>query len=304
MELRRLRYFLAVAEELHFARAAERLHVDQSALSRAIKELEEGLGVPLFIRTTRSTQLTRAGQALLDHVPRIFTALEQARDIVTSAECGFSGLLRVALSDGVTPSRLSALLAHFREEDPDVEVKLYEVPLSQQVRGLRDDLYDVGFTMDDNVGEGIVVTPAWEDELMVVLPARHPLLAHKHVPLDEVLRYPLVQGDPSVCAGYARQIDRILCRREREPLIVQRVTSYDMALTLVSAGIALGFAGATHIASSRQPGVVARSLAGKPPTLTTYLLRRDAAPFDALARFIERVVTLGAAGEDTLGDAP
>ena len=94
MELRHLRCFLIVAEELHFARAAERLHIDQSPLSRTIKELEEELGARLFIRTTRSTQLTRAGRQLLEHVPRIFTALDQARDGVKSATNGFCGLLQ------------------------------------------------------------------------------------------------------------------------------------------------------------------------------------------------------------------
>ncbi|MEE1714496.1 LysR family transcriptional regulator, partial [Pseudomonas aeruginosa] len=82
MEFRHLRCFLAVAEELHFARAAERLHIEQSPLSRAIKELEEELGTQLFVRTTRSTRLTHAGRLFLDHVPRVFTALQQARDSV------------------------------------------------------------------------------------------------------------------------------------------------------------------------------------------------------------------------------
>ncbi len=145
MEIRHLRSFLAVAEELHFARAAGRLHIDQSPLSRTIKELEEELGARLFIRTTRNTQLTRAGRLLLEHVPRIFTALEQARDSVKSAANGFHGQLRIALSDGVTPSRLPALLARCREEDPEIEVRLFEVSAAQQVKGLQDDLYDVGF---------------------------------------------------------------------------------------------------------------------------------------------------------------
>ena len=118
MELRYLRYFLAVAEELHFARAAERLHIDQSPLSRAIKELEEELGASLFVRTTRSTQLTRAGRLFQEHVPRVLAAMEQARDSVRSAASGFHGQLRIALSDGITPSRLPALLAQCREEDP------------------------------------------------------------------------------------------------------------------------------------------------------------------------------------------
>ena len=76
MELRHLRCFLAVAEELHFARAAQRLHIEQSPLSRAIKGLEEDLGVQLFVRTTRSTRMTRAGKLLIEHVPRIFAALQ------------------------------------------------------------------------------------------------------------------------------------------------------------------------------------------------------------------------------------
>ena len=93
---------MAVAEEVHFARAAERLHIEQSPLSRAIKELEEELGVVLFARTTRSTRLTRARTLFLEHVRRVFTALEQARDSVKAAANGLYGQLRVALSDGIT----------------------------------------------------------------------------------------------------------------------------------------------------------------------------------------------------------
>ena len=218
MELRHLRYFLAVAEELHFARAAERLHIDQSPLSRAVKELQEELGARLFVRTTRSTQLTRAWRLFLELVPRVFASIEQARDSVRSAANGFHGQLRIALSDGITPSRLPALLAQCREEDPEVEVRLCEVPLAQQIRGLQDDLYDAGFSMAEHAGDGIVVTPAWEDELMVAVPARHPLLAFKKVPLEEVLRYPLTLGDPAVCEGHARQVDRFLRKLDQEPL--------------------------------------------------------------------------------------
>lgn len=292
MELRHLRCFLAVADVLHFARAAEKLHMEQSPLSRAIKELEEDLGVQLFIRTSRSTRLTLAGRLLMESAPRVFTALEQVRESVKAAANGFHGQLRIALSDGITPSRLPALLARCREEDPEIEIRLFEVPLVQQIKGLHDDLYDAGFSMADEAGDGIIVEPAWEDELMVAVPARHPVLTHKRIPLEEVLRHPLVLGDPAVCEGHARQIDRILRRQEREPLIVQRVATFDVMMTLVSAGLALGLAGAAHIASSREPGVVGRPLAGHPPMLTTYLLRRDVEPTQALARFIERLESL------------
>ena len=294
MELRHLRCFLAVAEELHFARAAEKLHIEQSPLSRTVKELEEELGVQLFIRTSRSTRLTLAGRLFLKHVPRVFTALEQARESVKSAANGFHGQLRIALSDGITPSRLPALLARCREEDPEMEIRLFEVSLAQQLKGLHDDLYDAGFSMADEVGDGIIVEPAWEEELMVAVPARHPALAYKRIPLEEVLRYPLVLGDPAVCEGHARQIDRILRKQEKEPLVVQHVATFDVMMALVSAGLALGLAGTAHIAASREPGVVGRPLAGRSPMLTTYLLRRDTEPSQALARFIERLASQGA----------
>ncbi len=185
MELRHLRCFLAVAEELHFARAAEKLHIEPSPLSRAIKELEEELGVVLFARTTRSTRLTRAGKLFLDHVPRVFAALQQARDSVKAAANGFHGQLRIALSGGITPSRLPSLLAMCRQEEPEVDIRLFEVPLSQQIKGLHDDLYDVGFAQSDKVGDGIVAAAAWSDPLMVAMPARHDLLKHKRISLGD-----------------------------------------------------------------------------------------------------------------------
>lgn len=292
MELRHLRYFLAVAEELHFARAAEKLHIEQSPLSRAIKELEEELGVVLLARTTRSTRLTRAGKLFLEHAHRVLAALDQARDSVKSAVNGFHGQLRIALSDGITPSRLPALLALCRQEEPEVELRFFEVPLSQQLKGLHDDLYDVGFAQSDEVGDGIVALPVWSDVLMVAVPARHPLLTYKRIPLDELLRYPLVLCDPQACEGHAKYVDRVLRRSDMEPLIAERSASCDLMMALVSAGFALGLAGAAHIAASREQGIVARPLASTVPPLTTFLLRPESEPSDVLERFIERVQSM------------
>ena len=303
MELRHLRYFLTVAEELHFARAAEKLHMDQSPLSRAIKDLEDELGAKLFTRTTRNIRLTHAGKVFLERVPRIFEALEQARDGAKSAASGFHGQLRISLSDGITPSRLPALLARSREEEPEVEIRLFEVPLDQQIRGLQEDLYDAGLSMADEVGDGIVTTPAWDDELMVALSLRHPLLEHRRIPLEMVLQQRLVLGDPAACQGHTRQIDRILQKRDEELQILQRVATFDVMMALVSAGLAVGLAGAAHIASSKEPGVKARQLAGTPPMLTTYLLRRDTEPSPMLTRFIQRVVTMDSAGADNVTDS-
>lgn len=289
MDLRHLRCFLAVAEELHFARAAEKLHIEQSPLSRTIKELEEDLGEQLFVRTSRSTRLTRPGKLLLEHVPRVFTALQQARDSVKAAANGFHGQLRIALSDGITSSRLPALLAMCRQEEPEVDIRLFQVPLSQQLRGLQDDLYDVGFAQSDEVGEGIAAEAIWSDPLMVAVPTRHHLLKHKRIPLDDLLQFPLVLFDPQACEGHARQVERVLRRPDREPLVAERVVSFELMMVVVSAGFALGLAGAPHIAASRELGVVARPLAGRSPMLTTYLLRRKGETSEVLFRFIERV---------------
>ena len=101
---------------------------------------------------------------------------QQARDSVKAAANGFHGQLRIALSDGITPSRLPALLALCRQEEPEVDIRLFQVPLSQQLKGLQDDLYDVGFAQSDEVSDGITAEAVWNDPLMVAVPARHHLL--------------------------------------------------------------------------------------------------------------------------------
>lgn len=289
MELRHLRCFLAVAEELHFARAAERLHMEQSPLSRAIKELEEDLGVQLFVRTTRSTRLTRAGTLFLEHVPRVFTALQQACESAKAVAAGYHGQLRIALSDSISQGRLTSLLALCREQEPDVDIRLYEVSFAQQVKGLSGDLYDAGFAQCADVEDGLISVPAWSDPIVVAVPARHPLLAHKRIPLEEVLRYPLVLCDPDACEGCSRQLARTLRAVDREPIVAEQVTSHELMITLVAAGFGLGFATEAHVSACNHPDIVTRPLAGRFPMLTTYLLRRDTEPPEQLRRFIERI---------------
>lgn len=290
MEIRHLRCFMAVAEELHFARAAERLHIEQSPLSRAIKELEEELGVRLFNRTTRTTQITRAGQVFREHVSRIFIAISQARESVRSVTAGYQGQLRIALSDSISQARLTALLARCREEEPEVEIRLFEVPLAQQIRGLMVDLYDAGFAQSSDVGEGLIAIPAWSDPLVVAIPARHPLLARKRLSLDEVLHYPLVLCDPETCEGCSRQFAKMLRTVDREPIVAERVVSHELMLTLVAAGFGLGFATEAHVSACNHPDIVTRALTGRLPELTTYLLCRIGEPSEPLHRFIGRTI--------------
>ncbi|MEN1398726.1 LysR family transcriptional regulator [Pseudomonas aeruginosa] len=291
MELRHLRCFVVLAEELHFARAAERLHIEQSPLSRTIKELEDRLGVRLFNRDRRGTHLTRAGGAFLQDVRRVFLALDQAQESAKAAAAGHFGVLRVAISDGITQPRLASLLASCRAEEPTTIIRLSEVSLAEQLRGLRDDTFDIGFARTDECGDNIVSVPLWQEALVVAVPTRHPLLAHPVIPISELLRYPLVSCHPETCEGYHRGVERILRSSDIEPNVVERVTSLSMLLTLVAAGYGVGFATVNQIDAYCIPDVVTRPLSMKNPMLTTYLLRKASDDIsEALAAFIDRAI--------------
>jgi DNA-binding transcriptional LysR family regulator len=289
VELRHLRCFIAVAEELHFARAAARLHIEQSPLSRIIKELEYRLGVQLFERTTRSTRLTWAGKVLLEEARRVFAVVDQAKASVKSAAAGYQGRIRVALSDGIPQARLSALLAQCREEEPEVDICLSEVTFTEQVKGLNNDIFDIGFAQSDQVGDGLLAEPVWFDPLVVAVPARHPLLSYRRIPLEEIVRYPLVLCDPQVCEGFWQQLQQVLSSVEAQLTIADRVATLDLMMALVAAGYGLGFSSLARIAELNNPDVVARPLAGSPAMLTTYLIRREGDPTEQLVRFIRRV---------------
>lgn len=290
MELRHLRCFIVLGEELHFTRAAERLHIEQPPLSRAIKELEDELGAVLFDRDRRGTRLTAAGAAFLQDARRLFTVLEQARENVKAIAAGMRGSLRIAVSDGAIDPWLSTFLARCRAEEPEVEIRLSEVPLVDQLRGLRSGDFMIGFAHTADVGDGVVAEPIWRDPLVVAVPARHALLAHKEVPLHELGGHPLVLCDPHVCEGYCRELARLLGPLEQRQNVIEHVSSLDMMLALVGAGYGVGFMTATKISASQRPDVVIRPLAVESAVITTYLLRSDSVDLPAsLERFIFRL---------------
>ncbi|WP_435750419.1 LysR family transcriptional regulator [Thauera sp. AutoDN2] len=288
MDLRCLRCFVAVAEELHFTRAAARLHIEQSPLSRTIRKLESDVGASLFERGGRGTHLTWAGQVLLRDARRVFAVLEQARINVKAAATGYRGMLRIALSDGIAQTRLTALLALCREEEPDVGIRLFETPFAAQVRGMRDDSFDAGFAQSDEAGEGIHCETLWSDPLVAAIPNRHPLLAFKQIPLEELLKYPLVMYHPEACHGASRQIKRILRSTDIRPNIAERAVTLELMLTLVAAGYGLGFATASQISICRHPEIVTRPLADGSARMTTFLLRPHREPSEPLQHFIDR----------------
>lgn len=291
MDIRHLRCFVAVAEELHFARAAERLHMEQSPLSRAIKDLEYDVGARLLERTTRSTRLTWAGQVFLDEARRVLVSVEQAKASARAAAAGCRGRLRIALSDGLAPTRLSALLAQCREEEPEVEIRLFEMPFAQQVKGLRGGLLDAGLAMADEVGEDLVAEPVWTDPVAVIVPARHPLLAHRRIPLGEALRYPLILCHPEAGSGCHGQLVALLKSANRPYSVAEHATSLGTLLTLVGAGYGIGFAIASQASVFQRADVVVRPLAGD-AFLTTFLLRPAADSSNFVKRFAESVASV------------
>lgn len=287
MNFRHLRCFIAVAEELHFGRAARRLHIEQSPLSRTIRKLETTLGVTLLRRTPRGVSLTSAGQVFLEDARRVMMTVEHAVARARAAASAFQSTLRIALSGDIGRTRLSALLALCREEAPQVSIKLSEVPLPQLLHGLNADLFDAGFAMIDEVEDGIVAQPVWDDPLVVALPARHPLLAFKEVPLQEVVGYPLVLCDPQTCQVCGRERERLFRSVDVQPT-AEYVASHGLMLALVAAGYGLGFSTAAHLAACQQADVVIRPLAGQSASLTTYLLRTEGSMTEPLQQFIER----------------
>lgn len=273
MEIRHMRYFVALAEELHFGRAAERVNTDQSPFSRAIKELENSLSLRLVDRGhSRTTQLTSAGQAYLKEVRRILAAVDQAAHVAQAAASGHAGLLRVAASDGIAQPRLAALLALSREEDPSVDIRVLEVPLTEQLRGLRDGAFDVGFARCRDQEGDIRAYPLWQEDLVAIVPSRHPILAYSQIPLREIVKYPIIISNPQKCKEARRQLCRFIDTMKIQPNIVAEAISTEMTLTLVAAGYGIAFAPAEKVCLYRYPDVTTRPLEKSGFEVTTYLL--------------------------------
>jgi len=203
---------------------------------------------------------------------------------------GLRGSLCIAVSDGAIDPRLSAFLARCREEEPEIEIHLSEVTLSEQVRGLHCGDFLLGFAHSDDVGEDIIAEPVWQDRLVVAVPIRHPLLAHKTIPLRALANQPLILCGSQYHDGHGTALSGTLCHWERDPHIIEQTVSQDMMLALVSAGYGIGFMTSSRFALCRCPHVVSRPLAEDCAVITTYLLRlNEESPSVLLDRFVTRL---------------
>jgi DNA-binding transcriptional LysR family regulator len=190
MELRQLRYFLAVAEELHFGRAAERLRIVQPAVSQQIRKLEREIGLDLFDRTTRTVTLTPAGHAFLPRARAVAAAEEAALEAMAELRADHGVTLRIGTNAGLG-ARLEQLLADLAEHAPQVTVELHSAPPATRLRRVRAGELDAAFVRGTDRSPGLDLIPVWRDELVAVLPASHPLAARDHVRLTDLAALPL-----------------------------------------------------------------------------------------------------------------
>lgn len=174
MELRHLRYFLAVAEELHFRKAAEKLFISQPGLSRQIRQLEELLGTPLLIRDKKKVSLTRAGEYLKGEIEFILNHLDVTRRQVRLIEDGQYGEVRMGFLGSAMQNVIPGLLVELKEKHPGIKTSLEELSNTAQVNALLKDTLDIGFVRLARVPPGLQLQPVFEDTFSLVLPADHP----------------------------------------------------------------------------------------------------------------------------------
>ena len=258
--LARLSCFIAVAEELHFGRAAERLHMTQPPLSRQIQQLESELGVQLVDRTTRSVILTPAGVAFLPDARRILQLAEGAALTVKRVPAGDLGTVVVGFTAASAHAVLPRLLDKAREQLPDVKLELREMVSAVQIEGLMTGELDLGMARPPVKRPGIVSRPLLHEQLIAALPAAHPLvditrqLTVNDLDGQEVIMYSPVQ---------ARYFNELLVSTftiaGATPRYVQYVTQVHTMLVLVRSGIGIALVPASA-ATLHPDGVVFRSI--------------------------------------------
>ncbi|HEV8237676.1 MAG TPA: LysR substrate-binding domain-containing protein [Gemmatimonadaceae bacterium] len=260
MELRHLRYFVAVAEELHFGRAAERLNIAQPPLSRQIRDLERELGTPLFERGPRGAELTPAGRAFLPEARLTLAQAERAQRTAQRAAQGETGRLRVGFVDAATNSGiLPDVLGFFRMHLPAIGLSLFEMDPIQQAEALRDGRIDLGILQSPpaDAERWLRVESVHAEPLVAALTRGHKLLTRTRLSLADFADEPFILFPRHVAPTLYDDI-MARCRSARfTPRVVQEASGWHTVISLVSAGVGLAFV-PQSLAESRQSGVVFR----------------------------------------------
>jgi DNA-binding transcriptional LysR family regulator len=298
MELRHLRYFITVAEELHFGRAAQRLHIQQPPLSRQIQLLEAELGFPLFERSRRRVELTPAGHALLGRARQVFDVLDAAIHDARSASEGESGRLVVGYPSSLAYSGLTELLRAFRTRFPGVELSLRELSPGEQIDALKAGSLDVGFVRSAVDDPALGAELVRRESLMVVLPDDHRLVAQRIIPLEALKHEPFVMFPRARGPAFFDQLMGLCHGAGFTPNIVQEAPQLDI-ISMVAAGFGVSIM-PSSMRNFRRPGLSFRAIVGAPQVELSIVWRhQNLSP--ALHKFLDLVRVLGVDRKATRG---
>jgi DNA-binding transcriptional LysR family regulator len=288
MELRHLRYFVAVCEDLSFSRAAVRMRVAQPALSVQIKALENELGVQLLERTSRSVRLTHAGTILLGEARTVLAAAQRAEQQVRRAGRGMVGTLRIGIIASAANARLARQLRSYRDAFPEVDLSLHEVPSATQIELLLNDQLDVGFLRPPVDASALESRFLDEAHLVLAAPAKHRLAQAAQITWKDFDREPLVMVQPGLQHGFYDRFLALCAESGARPAVGQYAHDVQTVLWLVSAGLGISPITETLIELKR-PGLVFRPLPPGMPMVRTMLVWKKNSNSPLLREFLRRL---------------
>ena len=273
MELRQLRYFIAIAEEGNFSRAAERLHVSQPPLSTQIKSLESELGVKLFERTNRGVSLTAAGSVFFEETRMVLARLDHAKSKAVRADRGDVGMLSVGFVSIADYGILPPALKQFRARFPLVEVQLHELTTDAQIRELRAARLDLGIALAPVDEPDLEFERLLREDLVLAAPARHPATKGAGaVDLRTLAKEDFIVPPRGVGPGL---YDLIIshCRSSGfTPRITQHARQMQTVISLVSSGMGVALV-PSSVRNLRRTGVQYQRLRGKAALIELGILR-------------------------------
>ena len=256
IELRHLRYFIAVAEELHFGRAAQRLHISQPPLSQQILQLEQTLDAQLFTRTNRSVQLTPAGRSFLQDARAVLLQVEQAAERAARIHHGQQGELRIGFTSSAPFTGLvSDALYHYRQRWPDVHIQMQEYNTRQQLAPLHEGRLDLGVMRNTPLPEDLQHRLLLREPLCAVVHHAHPLAQASAISIQALASEPFVFLDAQGGTALYGEILAILHRYHIKPYITQEVGEAMTIIGLVATGLGVSILPASF-ARARLPEVV------------------------------------------------
>jgi DNA-binding transcriptional LysR family regulator len=263
MELRQLRYFVAVAEELHFRRAAARLHMSQPPLSHQLRLLEDELGCPLMIRSRRRVELTPAGQAFLADVRELLGGLDEAVGTARRIHAGTAGRLRISFVGSALLSLVPEVVRRYRAVRPEVEMQLRERSTEDQLRDLRAGSIDVALVPLPVDAPDLRTEVLRRERAVAALPAAHPLAALKQVPVRRLGGEPLVMFPREQAPGLHDRLLASLSGPDGPPSVAQYAPETQTIIGLVAAEIGVSLVQAS-VQRLALPGVTYRPVRGAP----------------------------------------